>query len=219
MELDSVGERSDLSLDLSCDEDLEVAPKRPRYSCQFHPEANKFKWARASSKGSCYAHCISCNRDVSIAYGGTKDLRRHEQTNVHQAAHKSSIGVPSLTSYLSSGPGPQRDKAVIEAEVKFGFFLGEHHVAFAVADHCSKLLPSLFPDSPIAKAFKCGRTKATGIVKIIAQEVMQEILCHLKESKYFSVQTDETTDIAVMQQCGIMLRFFDNTLGKVMCIL
>ena len=67
-------------------------------------------------------------------------------------------------------------------------------MAFQVADHCSKLFSSMFPDSAIAKAFKCGR---------------------LKESKFFSIQVDETTDITVNQQCGIMLRFFDSVQGKV----
>ena len=34
----------------------------------------------------------------------------------------------------------------------------------------------------------------------------------------FSLHTDETTDITVHQQCGIMLRYFDNTEGKVRCV-
>ena len=108
---------------------------------------------------------------------------------------------------------------MIEAEVKFGYFLGEHHLALAVADHCSSLFSSLFPDSSIAKAFKCGRTKATAIVKVISQELIQDVLVRLGESKYFSLHTDESTDITVNQQCAIMLRYFDNTDGKVRCVL
>ena len=121
--------------------------------------------------------------------------------NIHQYFLKSSSGVRSLSSYFRSS-GPTRDLTVVEAEVKFGYFLGEHHVAFQVADHCSKLFSSMFPDSAIAKAFKCGRTKATAIVKVLAQEIMEESLSVLKESKFFSIQT---TDITVNQQCGIML--------------
>ena len=47
----------------------EEPKKRPRYSCTFHPESNKFTWATVSRK-----RCTVCNRDVSVAYGGTKDL-------------------------------------------------------------------------------------------------------------------------------------------------
>ena len=76
----------------------------------------------------------------------------------------------------------------------------------------------MFPDSAIAKAFKCGRTKATAIVKVLAQEILEESLSVLKESKFFSIQVDETTDITVNQQCGLMLRFFDSVQGKVRCV-
>ena len=92
---------------------------------------------------------------------------------------RSVAGVSSITSYFQK-PRPKRVESVVEAEVKFGYFLAEHHLAFSVADHCSKLFPSLFPDSAIAKAFKCGRTKATAIVKVLAEEVMKEVICRLE---------------------------------------
>ena len=110
----------------------------------------------------------------------------------------------SITSYFNQ-PGPRRMESVIEVEVKFGFFLAEHYLAFNIADHCSKLFPSLFHDSAIANAFKCGRTKATAIIKVIAKEVMSG---RLQQSQFFSLHTDETTDITVYQQCALMLRVF-----------
>ena len=76
----------------------------------------------------------------------------------------------------------------------------------------------MFPDSPIAKSFECGWKKATAIIEVIAQEIQHGILSRLKESQFFSLQIDETTDITVNQQCGVMLRFFDNVEGKVKCI-
>ena len=97
--------------------------EKPKYSCTFHPESNKFTWAIVSRKGPSYARCTVCNRDVSVAYGGTKDLRKHEQTRVHQAMQKSQSGVSSLTSYFSPARGPTREPSVIEAEVKFAYFL------------------------------------------------------------------------------------------------
>ena len=44
----------------------------------------------------------------------------------------------------------------------------------------------------------------------VAEEVIQDILGQLEESSLFSIHTD----IMVHQQCGIMLRYFDNTEGK-----
>ena len=60
--------------------------------------------------------------------------------------------------------------------------------------------------------------QATAIIEVIAQEIQHGILSRLKESQFFSLQIDETTDITVNQQCGVMLRFFDNVEGKVKCI-
>ena len=76
---------------------------------------------------------------------------------------------------------------------------------------------SCLPDSAIAKSFKCGRKKATAIVEVVAQEVKQAIVSRLEESRFFSIQIDETTDITVNQHCVAMLRFFDNKEGKVRC--
>ena len=73
----------------------EEPKKRPRYSCTFHSESNKFTRAIVSRKGPTYARCTVCNCDVSVAYGGTKDLRKHEQTRVHQAFQKSQSGATS----------------------------------------------------------------------------------------------------------------------------
>ena len=75
----------------------EELKKRPRYSCTFHPESNKFTRATVSRKGPTYARCTVCNRDVSVAYGGTKDLRKHEQTRIHQAVKNSQSGATSLS--------------------------------------------------------------------------------------------------------------------------
>ena len=187
----------------------EEPKKRPRYSCTFHSESNKFTWAIVSRKGPTYARCTVCNRDVSVV-----DLRKHEQTRAFQ---KSQSGATSLTSYFTSTRGPTREQSVIEAEVKFSYFLGEHHIPLCVADHCAKLFVSMFPDSAIAKSFKCGRKKATAVVEVVVHEVKQGILSRLKESQFFSIQIDETTDIGINQQCGVMLRFFDTTEGKVRC--
>ena len=76
----------------------------------------------------------------------------------------------------------------------------------------------MFPDSEVPQNCKCGHTKATAILNVKAQDAWRCIAAALEESKYFSIQNDETTDISVTQQIAIMLRFFDNTLGSVRCI-
>ena len=52
----------------------------------------------------------------------------------------------------------------------------------------------------------------------IAQDCWKTISAAVRVTKYFSLQTDETTDITITQQAAIMLRFFGNTQGQVRCI-
>ena len=80
-------------------------------------------------------------------------MRRHEATTLHTSASTAVHTSTSLRNYVSSVPDPRRDQAVVKAEVKFSYFIGEHHLALAVADHCSKLFSSMFPDSEIARVF------------------------------------------------------------------
>ena len=159
-----------------------------------------------------------CSRDINISYSDAKDFRKHEHTGVHQSMNKSHLGTAPLTSYFGSTRGPNRETS-IEAKIKFVFFLAKHHIPFTVSDHCAKLFASMFRDSAIAKSFNCGRKKATAVIEVVAQEIKKGILSQLQESQFFSIQLiDETTDITIDQQCGVMLRFFDNVEVKMRCI-
>ena len=133
---------------------------------------------------------------------------------LHKHSEKDGVGVLPLQSYF----GPIREESVIRAEVLFAYFFGEHHLAFQLGDHCTKLFKLMFPESSIAKDFKCSRTKATDVLKVIAQDCWKTISAAVREAKYFSLQTDETTDITVTEQAAIMLQFFDNTQGQVRCV-
>ena len=79
---------SESSTGNSCDEDSsEVGINKPplkkkaRYACTFYPGSNKFCWAVKSKKGPTFAFCKLCHRDISVAYGGSKDLKKHELTS------------------------------------------------------------------------------------------------------------------------------------------
>ena len=165
-------------------------------------------------KGSSFAFCMKCSRDINLRRGGTRDLRRHQEMKLHKHSEKDGVCVLPLQSYF----GPIREEFVIHAQVLFAHLLGAHHLAFQLGDHCTKLLKLMFPDSSIAKEFKCRHTKATAVLKVIAQDCWKNISAAVRETKYFSLQTDETTDNTVTQQAAFMLQFFDNTQGHVRCV-
>jgi hypothetical protein len=135
---------------------------------------------------------MPCGRDTCLGQGGTKDLTKHEQTNLHMKSQHS--GMRPFHSHL----GPIRKELVIMAET---IFLGEHLC-------CTD-----------SKDFKSGRTKATAILKVISQEIHKQWLQSMYDSVFFSLQTDETTHITVTQhEISHNVQVFDNTLGKVRCV-
>ena len=97
---------------------------------------------------------------------------------------------------------------MICAIVLFAYFLRGHNLAFQLGDHCTKLFKLMFPDSSIAKDAVVLKQQ---LLKVIAQDCWKNISAAVRETKYFSLQTDETTDINITQQAAIMLRFVDNT--------
>lgn len=92
---------------------------RKKYVCMYKREySTRYPWATESKKGKTYAYCMPCARDVCLGQGGTKDLTKHEQTNLHIKSQQGFSGIRPLHSYF----GPIRKESVISAEIKFFIF-------------------------------------------------------------------------------------------------
>ena len=119
------------------------------------------------------------------AWPSLGDLTDHVKTSVHDrnsAARANTRSIPSMFM-------PGADSSVINAEMLFTDFLGEHNIALSVANHAGNLFSKMFPDSQVAKKFSCGRTKTSQIVKTFALEDSSHISNCLK-SGAFSLATD-----------------------------
>ena len=69
---------------------------------------------------------------------------------------------------------------------------GQHNLDFATADHLRPLFKSIFPDSKIAEAYSCGKTKASCILNhAIAADLQAKLIDQMKSS-YFSIATGES---------------------------
>ena len=124
----------------------------------------KYPWVKHSADGSNFAYCTLCNANLNISSGGMNDLFRHGESQGHKTAALARSSSRKVGDFLivkdSAG-----EKAVTKAECMFSNFVAKHNLSFAVADHFTKLVPKMFPDSEIAKKFHCGPTKTTQIVK------------------------------------------------------
>ena len=140
---------------------------------------------------------MKSSHDINLGRGGTRDFRRHQETKLHKHSEKDGVGVLTLQSYF----GPIREESVIRAEYSSHISLESTILPFnwesIVPNYSCFLIPLLL---------KCSRTKATAVLKVIAQDCWKTISAAVRETKYFSLHTDETTDITVTQQAAIMLR-------------
>ncbi|KAJ8048447.1 hypothetical protein HOLleu_00771 [Holothuria leucospilota] len=97
-------------------------------------------------------------------------------------------------------------------------FLVEHSIPLSVADHCGKLFQKMFPDSHIAKKYRCARTKTTYIVETLGKDSQKRILSTIRESP-FSMATDGSTDYEDLKLYPLCVRYFDPDEGCVISVL
>lgn len=136
--------------------------KQKQYAGTYQSSWNGlFKGIISESKlGSNYAWCTVCCRDIKVAASGVYDVREHVKSKTHERQLQCS----QVTSFFKPKSTDSTDSTT-KAEVLFSFFVAEHNLPALLADHFTDLARQMFPDSEIAKRFKCKRTKTTQIVK------------------------------------------------------
>ena len=107
------------------------------------------------------------------------------------------------------------EKQTSITEVKVVGFLGEHNLPFATADHLGPLFKAIFPDSKIAKAYSCGKTKASCILNRAIVPDLQSILIDQMKTSCYSIATDGSNDQGLQKMNLVTVRLFDINQHKV----
>lgn len=150
------------------------------------------KWLRGSRKGAYFAFCCVCCVDLNLK-AGKSDLRKHAGTKKHRENCSAINQQPSVFS-VASHSKKKLSETVKASELRIAAFIAEHDLPFTVAEHLPKFIQAVCPDSEIARNLKCGRTKATAVVKnVFGQESFEQLIKTLQERK-FSLIVDESTD-------------------------
>ena len=82
--------------------------------------------------------------------------------NNQPSSSSSNISTPSAPTSgreITSDDNSTITEQICSAEALWSSVVAEHDIAFLTNDHASKIFHKMFPDSPIAAGFKCGRTK------------------------------------------------------------
>ena len=161
----------------------------------FTPEREKvFPWCKASSKGKQFAFCKVCRTDLNISRG-TYAFSNHQSSVKHT---KNAWALGSATSSSAT-----IDKLIVKSQqnVDFknrGIVLHSldiaHGGAMANSDaYTSKraLYGKMFPDSSLAKDFRCGRTKTTYIIQNCLNLAAKEIILRGIGDKPYGLLLDE----------------------------
>ena len=165
--------------------------KKKKYVCKYQPSWEKeLEWLQKCNLGEDWAYCKLCKVNFSVASGALYDVKRHATRINHVKAEQASKTSKSMDSFVEN----KKLSKVILAETLFSNFIAEHNLAFSLADHFTKLVPKMFPDSQIASEFACGRTKCTQIVKRAIAPAIESTVVELCKNHHFSVLCDESTD-------------------------
>ena len=118
MDSDSDNKVSQIDIDSQISTSIRSFKSAKKRSCVYRRHyAKTFPWATTSRKGYSFAFCMKCSRDINLGRGGSRDLRRHQETKLRKHSEKVGVGVLLLQSYF----GTIREESVICAEVLFAY--------------------------------------------------------------------------------------------------
>lgn len=155
-----------------------------------------------------------CTKDVSCAHQGERDLTRHIGGKRHLSKLRAKSNVNPITTVFVKQDS-EADILARKAEVKFTGFLAEHNLPLAAADHLGSLIRNSFPDSKIAQAYSCARTKTSCILNdAIAPDLLKSLVADMKVN-VFAVSVDGSNDQGMEKMNPVTVRIFDINQHKV----
>ena len=87
--------------------------------------------------------------------------------------------------------------------------LAENNILLAFADKLNAILPSIFPDSKIAKEYKMGKTKASCILNESLAPYFRQQTVVIMKTDFCSLSTDDSNDSGLEKMNPLTVRLFD----------
>lgn len=101
-------------------------------------------------------------------------------------------------------------KKTTKAEMYWVKFVTEHNLSFRTAEHFTKLMKVMFPDSSIAGVFSCKPTKTAAIINHAMAPHLNEAVISACRSSPFTILCDGGSNEMDRKYFGIMVRFWDD---------
>uniref|UniRef100_H3A7F3 HAT C-terminal dimerisation domain-containing protein n=1 Tax=Latimeria chalumnae TaxID=7897 RepID=H3A7F3_LATCH len=147
-----------------------------------------------------------CRISVSCASGGKNDVKRHPESKNHLSNRKAAENSQSLKNVFVT---EKEAFSVIKAETMFANFVAQHNLPFAIADHFTKMVPIMFPDSSIAKKYASRKTKTTQLVKGGLTPNLDDEVAEKCRNQPFGLMCDESNDQGNDKDFVLLVRLYN----------
>ena len=142
--------------------------------------------------------CLIYDKSIPVEHQRKVDLDRHCTSKKHVDLLNSKRSQRPITQHLVA-VGSDLDK------------LDEHNLPFAITDHLGPLFGNIFPDSKIAQAYACEKTKVSCILNRAIAPEFQEALVNQMTTSCFSIapDPDSSNDQGLEKMNPVTVRIFD----------
>lgn len=179
--------------------------------------------------------CKLCESEVTFSRTGFAALTQHSDRQKHRTAvnnlkatldlnrsrdnsgdvENRPVGTKQTTIVQATTGTLSIADQVANAEARLACFTAAHDIPFNSAAHLPFLVRAMCPDSKIATGLKCDRTKSNYIITDGIAPEFHKMLCEKLRGTLFSLMIDESNKTFGKKFLNIIIRFFDNDLGRV----
>nr|XP_055037244.1 uncharacterized protein LOC129424964 [Misgurnus anguillicaudatus] len=188
---------------------------------------SEYLWLKGVEGDTERAFCDLCK----TSFSGEYDVKRHRLTETHKKRVQQKETSKSMDAFLRPKNDFLADK-VTAAEMTSVYHTVQHATSYRAGDCGTKLAPTIYPDSDIAKRMACGRTKAEAIVTdVLAPASVEDCLKVLRRplneqreattkahTPFFSVASDASSH-GTTKLFPLSVRYWTPDLGVQMKVL
>ncbi|KZS10201.1 Uncharacterized protein APZ42_025383 [Daphnia magna] len=104
--------------------------------------------------------------------------------------------------------GQSLERKVVESEIRLCTLIGEQNLPFSFVDPLVSVLKKSFPEDPALSKVPLGKQKCGSIIRGVGSYLGQTLKDRVK-GKHLGVIIEETTDLSVQSQLGVVLQYFN----------
>jgi redox-regulated HSP33 family molecular chaperone len=129
------------------------------------------------------------------------------ENKAHKKMVEAAKGSRPITAFMPQQNPTNFDQKVMRAEAMYTDLIVEMNLPLSVADKFTKIHKVVFPDSEIAKGYKCSRDKTTALVKCVGQEEANDVVAEMKSGPFF-IATDGSVVELRSTFCIVRILFY-----------